>query len=236
MVPFKNTILNQIRRRGYYVEPSEWLRMGTHLPTDLMRLGWNKNDDRVVIDVGANVGSFTSDLIAYFPRIRSHCFEPNPEVFEVLSNNLSHTRTILNNSALGARRGSAELTLGVSSEYSSLVPSEKLMGESTGNYKVRVDTLQDYIESKQIQKVDLLKVDVEGFEIQVLEGVRNRLTDIDVIMCEARFGPHEYPGVQISELIEFLLDFDFRFLALYNDTSAKSKVFNYGDALFTNNA
>lgn len=234
MFPGKDFILNFLRHRGYYIQPKDWLSLGTHLPTDLTSLGWNRDDKKVIFDVGANVGRFTQELRNAFPNIKAHCFEPNPEVFKQLEARIAGEGIVLNNAGLGCFAGHLDLTTGISSEYSSLVPSKRLLEEKSGSVKVPIFTCDEYCKRNGIDFVDLMKVDVEGFELEVLKGTRKSLANTRILMCEARFGPHEYPGVQISELIDYLTPLNFRFLSLFNGTSRSNVIYNYGDALFVN--
>jgi FkbM family methyltransferase len=145
-----------------------------------------------VIDIGANVGIFTMAVKLQAPNATLYAFEPIPDTFQVLEQNvrlIGSSDIHLFNVALGSQ-DHAEKTLtffpympGNSTAFPVLKDQEKpLMDQMFGKelsdfyYQtetrvVQVRTLSSVIRERGISRVDFLKIDVEGSEISVLEGI-----------------------------------------------------------------
>jgi len=103
------------------------------------------------------------------------------------------------------------------------------------NQSVNVDTrtLDDIFESFNISKVDLLKIDVEGFENLVLDGAKNNLKNIKYIMIEMNL--KDNPNYTISSIFSKLYssDFDFEVISI-NTYGGKFENINITDFILEN--
>ena len=134
-----------------------------------------------IIDAGANVGISAVWLCAHHPGAVLHAFEPEAENFELLAANLSGLEnSSAHRVAVGEREGSARLFVAEHGAMHSL--ADAAVGEETA--EVRVIRLADYLSEAGIEHVDLLKLDVEGFEMEALRGLVERLPDVSVIAGE----------------------------------------------------
>ena len=159
----------------------------------LKKLKSIKQDSYCLFDVGANKGDFTKLILDFFGNeiFKIHSFEPSKATFELLNNNIKSHKAILNNKGLGKEAGTfpfytdfpgsgtASLTkrnldfLGVDFDYSE---------------DVLIDTLDDYCLANNIKDIDLLKIDVEGHELDVLEGSKEMLKRKMIKMVSFEFG------------------------------------------------
>jgi FkbM family methyltransferase len=128
----------------------------------------------VVVDVGANVGFFSWRVHALRPEARILAFEPAADnwrrlerLFALLGVHGEACRQ-----ACGAEPGSAALFLRTSVTHSLLPGWHAELDFGAGTERVEVVTLDAACDGRGIARVDLLKVDVEGAEVQVLEGAR----------------------------------------------------------------
>ena len=134
------------------------------------------------MDIGGNIGSYA--LIASEQNLaKIHAFEPHPETFRLLQQNieLNHRSNVtLHNVALGSSEGAVFLTDQSGSSINHIVPGTF---QPIGTIAVpcrRMDTLcQAFKISPQI-----VKLDVEGFEYDVLQGFGTELSSIQVLMIE----------------------------------------------------
>jgi FkbM family methyltransferase len=170
----------------------------------------------VVFDVGANLGYFTilaASLVGKTGDV--HSFEPNPRLIPFLRNsiefNLFEERVHLTNVAIAEQSGGVATlhlsTVAASSGVSSLLPLSHLAAGST--IEVPVLNLADYCRTQQISSVRLLKVDVEGAELQVIRGAQEllRARRVELLVCEVQ--PNEQDPDAPKHLIEALGTFGY---------------------------
>jgi len=130
-------------------------------------------DGDVFFDVGANVGLFSLAVAKKNKTIDVHAFEPiplNAALFEA-SLHLNAIDTVkINRTCVGDKQGQVEFSLAADSAYSSIHNTGR-KSEVT-KIIVPVTTLDNYLESSSLKRIDIIKVDVEGAENLVLDGAR----------------------------------------------------------------
>lgn len=140
------------------------------------------SDGAVAMDVGANIGATALIMSAFVGHGRVIAVEPGPKAFAALCDNVQTNgagAVECHNYALSSTSG--RVAFREDSSFGHLVddPSQAT-GDPAG---VAVRTLDDLVESLQLQRLDFLKIDTEGFEPQVLAGAQATL---------ARFRPIVY--------------------------------------------
>ncbi|MCX6726769.1 MAG: FkbM family methyltransferase [Candidatus Shapirobacteria bacterium] len=124
------------------------------------------NKNSMVVDVGANIGYYTLLMAKVAKKV--YAFEPDKDCFEILKKNVEENKlenVVLFNKAVGSRNKKV-----------GIVRNEDNYGDSRvgkGN-EVECVRLDDVIK----EKVDLVKIDVQGYEIEVLEGMKNMVVPI----------------------------------------------------------
>jgi FkbM family methyltransferase len=129
-----------------------------------------------VFDIGANQGQFLSLACRCLAgrAVSVHCFEPGRETYLRLCGNAPRiSNVILNNCGLGRKAGECELYYDACG--SGLASLTKRNLEHFGvrmnlSERVRISTVDDYCAERAIEGIDLLKIDVEGHELDVLHG------------------------------------------------------------------
>lgn len=161
----------------------------------------------VAVDVGANIGVMTAAMasaVGEGGRVLS--FEPLPEVFDELNDNVArwsrtvgwtHVKTIP--SALSNREGAARLQVPAGFAANRGTASLRPSGDEYDAVTVPVTTLDAAVE--RVESVDVLKVDVEGHELQVLEGA-HRLLETGRIRDILFEEYHPYPS-PVTELLSW---------------------------------
>ena len=161
--------------QGHYIETllywggleRGWERVSSGVWTALSR------EAHTVLDVGANTGIYSLIAWSSNPRAQVHAFEPVPRVFEILerNNELNDRPLALHPIACGAQDGEATLYEGTDNHYeASLLQDTHGKNQKQRSYTVQVRSLDQFLDEKGVDRVDLIKIDVEKFEPQVLAG------------------------------------------------------------------
>lgn len=183
-----------------------------------------------VVDVGANIGVYTrflTDLASSSGHV--HAFEPAPSNYKRLQENAEHfTNVSLNQAAVGGRSGTIRLFI----SYDLNVDHRTFdSGDGRKVIEVPVVSLDEYFHPGH--RVDLIKIDVQGYELSVLQGAKRVLTENHDIKLLMEFWPYGLvkaavaPG-RVIELIN-TLGFEIR------RTSDPNGVLFDGDELDPNN-
>ena len=145
-----------------------------------------------IFDVGANQGQFLDLAIQNMKgtNFRIHSFEPSRKTFSILKSK-ARDNVLFNNFGLGKEQG--ELTLYYDEEGSGLASLTKRKLEHFGiNFSkeeiVAIQTLDFYCDKNNIDHIHLLKVDVEGHELDVFEGASNMFAKKKIDMVTFEFG------------------------------------------------
>lgn len=169
------------------------------------------------IDVGANEGQFALSAAHFYPQCRIHSFEPIPEVAKRLTRRLrGNERAHVHRVAVGSSTGSLSFHCHANSQISSALPI--LRNNVHPDYSVRggavievpVVTLDDFFSTTELEPPVLLKLDVQGYEVQVLRGSTQTLRKVDYMILEAPFMQLYEDQPMFDELHETARDMGFR--------------------------
>jgi FkbM family methyltransferase len=153
-----------------------------------------RRDFATVIDVGANRGQFAIYAAAQFPGASLICFEPLPGARAGLRRVLAGNRRLtVFEYALSCDNGERELHVSAADDSSSLLPIGPRQREAfpgTGERStvaVQVRRLDDVLETRVLEAPVLLKLDVQGSELAVLEGGERTLRLVQAVLVEVSF-------------------------------------------------
>lgn len=136
----------------------------------------------VVVDIGANIGQFMFATKLFYPDSKVYCFEPAPKIYEKLEKNAKqYNNVITKNLGIGNRKGKLNFYSHKSySVFSTLVKPHDL-----DNYdKIFIDVNTGDKELASLKKIDLLKIDVEGFELETIKGLSKTLRITKFLLIE----------------------------------------------------
>lgn len=133
-------------------------------------------DADVVLDIGANTGVYALLAQAVKPDAHVVAFEPIDDTIKLLKANirLNDFPIQVEPVALSDKTGEAEMLFfpeEINYMASLVTDRPPPKGKKTGIRTIRTQRLDDYIEEKGLDKIDLVKIDVEGHEIELLEGM-----------------------------------------------------------------
>ena len=193
-------------------------------------------DDVIIFDVGANVGNTVLEFKEWWPNSKIHCFEPQEECWENLTKvqqKFSQGEVIINNQALGKKANSKaafyshKISSGLSgfnkintSSIDSIYLDELVKSNNVenSNYfksinnkrKVDVIRLDDYLYKRGINHINLLKIDTQGYEPEVLEGLGDMLSNVDIIISELMFYDYYERSLSFFDLERLLIPAGFK--------------------------
>lgn len=130
------------------------------------------NDGDTIFDIGANIGWYSNHLAKKFPNSKIHSFEPIPETFNQLRANTElngATNILLNNLALSSKK--EKLTFYYSPTVTGASSSKNITeNQSMTKLEIEAETIDNFIFTNSIGKLDFVKCDVEGAEYFVYQG------------------------------------------------------------------
>lgn len=172
---------------------------------------------RLAIDIGANIGLWAKDLSNYFDQLI--CFEPNPNCVDYLKKNIKIKNAKIFSNALGSNEVNKNLFIHpVNSGASSFVDNTKVgydeeskpvygkFPEETQKVNVKVKKLDSF----KFKEIDFIKIDVQGYELEVLLGAEITLVNNNPIICLEEDNP------QNSETIPYLKSLNYSVIDIVN--------------------
>lgn len=149
-----------------------------------------------IFDVGANRGQYLSLLLEVFGAREAfsiHCFEPSATTFALLLETAKgHPAVVANNCALAAKPGEATLYMNFPASGLASLTARRLdhfgLDHSLFSENVAIQTLDEYCETSGISEIHLLKIDVEGHELDVLKGASRMLAAKSIHLIQFEFG------------------------------------------------
>ena len=173
-------------------------------------------DIEKIIDVGAHKGEFLEKMLKIEKVNSFYAFEPQKNIFNELKEKFSKNKKVtLYNFAMDKEITNKKLKINKLSMTSSLAEINKkslylkiknFLTFSKSNfvdeYEIQTNTVDKIFENISLQKA-LLKIDVEGFEMNVIEGSQKKLKEIPFILLENQFGNH-YINNNFKDIINVL--------------------------------
>ena len=144
-----------------------------------------------IFDIGANKGQFYNLALETMSSsdFSIHCFEPGKETFKSLSKLNRDNRVKFNNIGIGNDKG--HMTLYYDTPGSGLASLTKRKLDHFGikfneSETVQIETIDNYCNENNIERINLLKIDIEGHELDALAGAKKMLSNnaIDIITFE----------------------------------------------------
>ncbi|MGA7129191.1 MAG: FkbM family methyltransferase [Chthoniobacterales bacterium] len=177
------------------------------------------NPSSTVLDLGANLGHFALAIVDRF-HCQAFCVEPDPRVYPTLKSN---PKVSAINVAVTTRSGPARFYLAQNWECSSLIPPTAC--ETIDEIECQAVTLETVLALIGVEHLDVLKMDIEGLELELLTSLGQPILDrINQLTVEF----HESMGMgtvkQVLETIDYLESFGF--------AAVRGSFFDYSDVLF----
>lgn len=184
----------------------------------------NLPNNPILFDIGANEGQSITRFKNIFKEFEIHSFEPNFQAFKSLKDNYGNYDNIfINNLAVGEKKEkkkffetkktthSSFYKINEKSEWIRMRSKEhntSIKGYTERSREVNIISIDEYCETNSISKIDLLKIDTQGYEEQVLSGCYNLIKNnsVDLIETEIMLDDVYDRNISIYDLEKFLKD------------------------------
>lgn len=155
---------------------------------EVNRLNFFLNNPKLIVDIGANVGNYTSEIVSKYPECEIHLFEPAKINFEKLKSRFSELNVHINNCGISNLKCEGNLYSDYSGSGLASIGKRRL-DHFDIKYdvfeKIKIIRFEDYwVETLNKRVIDLVKIDVEGYELDVLKGFGKALEIANVIQFE----------------------------------------------------
>lgn len=191
-----------------------------------------------LIDVGSNKGQFILLCIKFFPNLLIYSFEPIKEALIKQKNLLSFKNNIyFYNTGIGNKKKKINFFITNRVDSSSFLTINKSKNYNKNYYvkekrKIKIQKLDQILNNKKLIKPVLIKIDVQGFELEVLKGSKKILPNIDYLLLEvSKNQMYNKQAIEI-EIINFLKKEKFRIMVSSKWKRINNTEFMQRDILF----
>lgn len=167
----------------------------------------NLHKEDIVIDIGSNIGEFSLLLKNYHGLRKILCIEADPFEYETLKKNTQGLFYESLNVGAFNENGEKEFFLNNDQGDSSFNQSDKFE-----SIKIKVRTLDSIIKETEINSIKLVKLEAEGFEFEVLQGMKNSLKLIEYFAVDC--GPERGGENTIKEVSNYLFSKNFSLIEI----------------------
>lgn len=223
--------------RALAIAPGAWGRTTQRDPyADLRELV--ETPRPLIVDGGANRGETVAILRGLFPDARIHAFEPIPELADGIRKRFADDRElVVHRAALAAQGGLLRFhQLRQDMTSSALRPSalkRRYHGEQV-DVQRELDVLALPLSDVVQEPIDVLKLDLQGYELEALKGLGEKLRDVRTILSEVEFVPLYDRQPLFADVDAFLRAAGFRLFHLYHVWSHPDGQVTTADALYVN--
>ncbi len=195
-----------------------------------------------IFDVGANHGQSIERYKKLYQNSQIHSFEPNKKQYEIIESKFKDDESVYyNNVGVADKAGTLELNINATpghSSFKNIVPDTTWLKKRSitagvdikdytlKKFQSKMITLDTYCEENKIKQIDILKIDVQGFEDKVLDGAQNLLkaSKIKLIQLELIFTEIYEKPLSIYDVEKFLIPNKYK---LFGISNAGSLISNY---------
>ena len=160
-------------------------------------------DDDIIIDIGANNGDF---YLCFDTKIKYYAYEPSPTVFSNLKYNIKN-QNLYNLGVSNSESNNVEFYLSDEFGDSSILP----INNYTKKITIETTTLDKEID-KIKKKIKLIKIEAEGFEPEILQGLKKNLNYVDYITIDCGFERGINQESTIAECSNYLIKNNFKMI------------------------
>lgn len=199
------------------------------------------NKPIVIYDIGAACGEFSSALSKVRSVVKIHAFEPQPDSYFKLKEKLKANQKVqAHNIALGQTYSKLDMYINNWSNSSSLLPLAKETNEIINGietqHKIEVEVfpLDDYVETNNLALPNIIKIDVQGFEYEILKSGKNCIRHAEYCILELSFKTLYENSPLFDDLYQFMRDNNFQLIGTNKPMIGPDGTWLQVDGIFRN--
>jgi len=168
---------------------------------------------RHIVDIGANRGHWTQTALRYFPDAHYTLLEPQPAMRANMQDLLDgNPRVTLHSVGAGSKSGDLTFTITERDDSCTFCMSpDEARSSGLTQVQIPVVALDDLLAQSQLPHPDIIKIDAEGFDLEVLKGTANAVRSSEIVLIEAAVTNKSFVN-DVRTVIEELFKLDFRLL------------------------
>jgi FkbM family methyltransferase len=240
MKRFLNRLFGSLGYKISKINPQKGLD-DSNDPFKIQQSLFSNKKPRCIFDVGAHYGETALTYTDLFPEANIYSFEPFPDAVKKYKENTSrYPKVKVFEKAFSNIEQESIFYINTSDATNSLLNSNKTDSwidgatETKHSIKVQTDTIDNFCEMMNIESIDILKLDVQGAELLVLEGAARMLESkkINVIYTEVEF-IEIYKGQPLfHEITAFLSTYNYQLFGLHTAHKFDNGQLAWGDAIY----
>jgi len=190
----------------------------------------------ILFDIGANLGQTIKKMKMEFPTSKIYAFEPSRHCYEVLKKDVANNNVFIYHKAVGAKNDTIKFNEYSWSALNSILKRAFGTAQILDSYDVDLISIDSFCKENNISKIDLLKTDTEGYELEVLKGASNMMdnNNIQFVYVEVFFKENYIGQSSFGDIYNFLLGKRFELVKMYDFEVTTDGLLNRSDALFLN--
>ena len=193
-----------------------------------------------IIDIGSNKGQFILLVEQLFPNKIIHSFEPLAEILDIQRKFFNRNKNIFfYNFALGSSSSIRKFFITRRKDSSSFLKISENKNKSkyyeiNTEKNIQIKSLDEVLINWEIKKPILMKIDVQGYELEVLKGSENMLKKVEYILIEVSENEMYKDQPLSNEIINFLQNRNYQILKQNHPIKLNKTNFIQKDILFQN--
>ncbi|WP_316759895.1 FkbM family methyltransferase [Pedobacter aquatilis] len=205
--------------------PAKFLSIGEIDSLELIELIANDiTEHQVIFDIGANIGTWTLLAKSFLPNARVYAFEPLEKHIVEFETNCSGTENVfIQKYCVGNENKTDQLNVSSFSDSSSLLDATPLEFQTyhikkEKEVQVQVRKLSTLINQDELPVPDILKLDIQGYELEALKGLENYIHQVRYIICEVSFKEYYKGQPLFNDVVSYLAKYGLTLFALGKNT------------------
>ena len=194
-------------------------------PFEILRKIVDCNAIKIIVDAGASIGDTSEKFSSYFTQATVYAFEPYPPFLSILVEKAEKNKNIIVEPfAIGKKCEKNFLNVNNCEDTNSLFePREETFNvygpllSKSGKIEVEIKTIDLWSKEKNVQEIDILKLDLQGGELDALKGAKELFSSarIKIVLCEVMFNKCYKNQSNWTEVVSYIENFNLQLFNIY---------------------